>query len=99
MAIIARYTKQPWERKDYDIDYSEWLVPGDTLDTITTSVLCMSDPLDDTLRVDAIQNSLTVAKLWISGGTHGRKYKVTIFASTVGGRDDEEEIIFTVKDY
>lgn len=99
MAIIARYTKQPAEYKDYDVDYSEWLLPHDTIDIVATEVQCLTDESDQSLTVESIENTLTRVKLWIRGGTHGRKYKLTITVTTVAGRIDEEEIIFTVKDY
>lgn len=99
MAIIARYIKQPAEYKDYDIDYGDWLLPGDSVDAVSTDVVCITDPSDTELSVANVQNTLTVVKLWIAGGTHGNRYKVTVTVTTVAGRIDEEEIIYTVKDY
>ena len=71
--ILGRYTKQPVEVKDYDIDYGEWLAPvADDLDEVQTLVECLSDPNDTSLQVDSAQVTATVVKLWISGGTNGR---------------------------
>lgn len=40
---LAKYIKQPSERKDYDIDYGDWLAySGDTIDQVETSVQCLS---------------------------------------------------------
>ena len=37
--ILATYEKQPAEYKDYDIDYSQWLMPADdVISFVTTSV-------------------------------------------------------------
>lgn len=97
--ILATYEKQPAEVKDYDVDYLPWLSPmGDTIDNITATVACITDPTDTSLVIDSVANTVSLAKLWISGGTDKRKYKVTITVTTVGGRTDQSELIFKVKD-
>lgn len=98
--ILSKFEKQPFDVKDYDIDYTEWLATsGDTLDVVTTTVACLTDPSDTSLVVDSVSITTTRAVLWISGGTHKAKYKVSVDAETVGGRHDEVELIFYVKDY
>ena len=37
-------------------------------------------------------------KLWISGGTHGARYKVTATVTTTYERVDQSELIFTIKE-
>lgn len=97
--ILSRYTKQPVEVKDYDIDYGEWLAPvADDLDVVHTLVECLSDPDDTSLQVDSAPFTATTVKLWISGGTHGARYKVTVTVTTTYERVDQSELIFTVKD-
>ena len=97
--ILAKYEKQPAEVKDYDIDYSEWLAPvADDLDAVTTSVECLSDPGDTSLQVDRAPFTATTVKLWISGGTHGARYKVTVTVTTTYERVDQSELIFTIKE-
>ena len=96
--ILAKYEKQPLEVKDYDIDYADWLIPAeDVIDTITTTVTSETQAVP-TLEVDYTQQTITLAKLWISGGTVGTQYKVTVFMTSVGGRIDESELIFNIKD-
>lgn len=96
--ILAKYEKQPAEVKDYDIDYAEWLGPvGDTVATATTTVTCDAEPVP-TLLVDSVETSDTLVKLWVSGGTGGVSYKVTVRMTTAGGRLDESELVFKVKD-
>lgn len=96
--ILASYEKQPSEVKDYDIDYTEWLTPAqDTIDDIT-AVVTSDTEATPTLIVDSIQNTLLVGKVWLSGGTANTKYKLTVQMTTVGGRVDESELIFSVKD-
>lgn len=98
--ILGTFTKQPSEVKDYDVDFSPWLsATSDTIDDVTTEVVCVSDPTNTSLVVDSTANTATLLKLWISGGTSGNKYKVTIRVSTPTGRLDESELMFKVKDY
>lgn len=98
--ILANYEKQPDERKDYDVDYAEWLSDiVDTLDLVEPSVTCLSDPLDTSLVVEPDPPMTTTqVKLWVNGGTDGMKYKITLKTTTVGGRIDESELIFKVRD-
>lgn len=96
--ILAKYEKQPAEVKDYDIDYADWLIPvEDTIDSITTSVTSETQAVP-TLEVDYTQNTITLAKLWVSGGTVGTQYKITVLMTTVDGRIDESELVFSIKD-
>ena len=96
--ILATYEKQPAEVKDYDIDYREWLVPADDVVQSVTTAVTSATETAPTLVVDSIQMTVYVAKLWISGGTAGTKYKVTVQMETEGGRLDESELVFVVKD-
>lgn len=97
--ILERYQKQPFDRKDYEIDYDEWLGrSGDTLDNVDVDVVCLNDPTDTSLIV-APQITTTRCVLWVEGGRHRGRYKVSVQATTVHGRKDEVEVIFNVKDY
>lgn len=97
--ILKTYRKQPNEAKDYDIDYAPWLTPmADTLDLVTASVECLDDPSNTSLEVTDILITPTTAKLWIAGGTSDMEYKITINATTVGGRVDESELKFLIED-
>lgn len=96
--ILATYEKQPAEYKDYDIDYSQWLIPADdTISLVTTAVTSTTEAVP-TLSVDLIQNTVYVSKLWVAGGTVGVKYKITVLLTTLDGRIDESELIFNIKD-
>lgn len=96
--ILAAYEKQPVERKDYDIDYSQWLIPAEDLIGEVVATVTSETEAVPTLEVDLIQHTVYVAKLWVSGGTVNTRYKVTVQLTTVGLRVDESELIFTVKD-
>lgn len=97
--ILEKYEKQPAEVKDYDIDYEEWLAPvSDTLNTVVAAITCLTDAADTALVCNAVFVSPNTAKFWIAGGTAGQKYKLTATATTSGGRIDQSELVFTVKD-
>lgn len=97
--ILETYTKQPSEYKDYDIDYTVWLAdPVDTLFDVTTSVECVSTPADTALTVQRVDMTQQTVKLWVAGGTDSEKYKITVNATTSGGRIDQSELVFKIKE-
>lgn len=105
MAILATHQKQPWEVKDYDIDYSDWLngvSPADTLASVVAIVTNITTPADTALVVNSVTVSTTKVKFMVSGGTAGDTYKLTARATTNGVdgfvRKDESELRFVVKD-
>ncbi len=105
MTILKSFEKQPWEVKDYDIDYSDWLngvSPADTLASVQAIVSCITNPADTALVVDSTTVSPTKVKFMVSGGTAGETYKLTARATTSGVdgfvRKDESELRFVVKD-
>lgn len=96
--ILEKFTKQPFDEKDYAIDYEEWLdKTGDTLDDVTPIVTCLTDPADDSLMVTTQITAKRIV-LWVSGGTDRHKYKVELNVVTAAGRKEQVELIFTVKD-
>jgi hypothetical protein len=97
--ILERFAKQPAEVKDYDVDYAPWLDPmTDTILSSTQTVVCTTTPGDTALVINSVALAPKTLKLWIAGGTDGEKYKITIRVTTAGGRVDESELLFTVKD-
>lgn len=98
--ILQKFQKQPREYKDYDVDYSPWLSHDaeDSLDSIDAIVTCITNPEDTALEVVRVENTMTMIKLWVQGGSHGERYKVELVVTTTVGRVDECELIFTVKD-
>lgn len=98
--ILETFYKQPSEIKDYTISYADWLTEvGDSINNATVTVICKTDQSDTSLVVNSVHISPTSVTVWLSGGTDRRKYKVTVQASTVGGRLDESEFLIVVKDY
>ncbi len=93
--ILKTFLRQPREDKDYDVDFSPWLIPiGDTLDNVDFYITNLDDP--DIADLEVYKHVITEhkLKLWVRGGTDGCAYKVEIVANTVGGRVDESELIF-----
>ncbi len=93
MAILGTFTKQPGERLDFDVDFSEWLSTTDTIASVVSvcdTGLVVETPLKDVTN--------KIVKQWITGGTTGTTYKVQITATTTEGRIKEAEFKVKVKE-
>jgi len=103
MALLDRFTKQPLEIKKYQIDYSEWLATGETVNGVATQVELLNPASGDvgepTLTVGTTQVvGGTVFEYYMSSGTDGKRYKVTFLATTTDTQTVESEIEFKVND-
>ena len=89
---LPKKTKQPNDILDYDVRYSRWLASDDELQSKTITA-------DEGITIDS---SVIVdgefVKVWLSGGTDGETYKVTVLAVTVNGRSKEKEFRIKVKE-
>lgn len=94
MAILGTFNKQPLERLDYDLDFSEWLPLGDAIVSATVTATT-----GITAEVPIIDSTHKVVKVWVTGGTTGVTYKVQATVETVAGRITECEIRIKVKEY
>lgn len=92
MAILGKFTKQPGESQDYDISFVEWLA------ALSDTAQSMSVIVDTGITLGVTQLSNGVVKVWLSGGTTGTKYKVTVTITTAAGRVKEDEIVISVKE-
>lgn len=88
------FQKQPADQLDYDLDFSDWITPDDT---ITGAVAVSSAP--DQLIVVAVSVASPVVKVWCAGGLSGTTYKVTATITTAKGRVKELEFRIRVKDF
>ena len=88
---LAVFLKDPGSLLDYGIDWSEWLLPGDTLTGSTWSV-----PAGLTLVSSSYASN--VAMLFIQGGTVNTTYDVMNEIMTTGGRRDQRTIRIMVVD-
>ena len=92
--IIGTAVQQPNDELDYDVDYTEWF--GATADQLSTFSASVSPA---GLNVLAAVASNNVGKLWISGGTAGTTYTITVTGVTTGSRVKEDEIIAIIEDF
>lgn len=89
---LGTFTKQPVEVKDYDLDYSEWLVAADTVEAAEVTV----EPAGLTVRSVFTQDKKI--KVWLSAGTNGTVYNLTVTMTTAHGRVKQDEFKVKVKD-
>ena len=89
---LGTFTKQPVEVKDYDLDYSEWLVAADTVEAAEVTV----EPSG--LTVGSVFTQDKKIKVWLSAGTNGAVYKLTVTMTTADGRVKQDEFKVKVKD-
>jgi hypothetical protein len=94
--------KQPVERVDYDIDYSEWLTTNDNVKSVVVTVFPDESVIipvpDNRLKVLTVIVIDPIVKLWIEGGRNGLTYKVTLTMTTADGRIKQDEFKLKVKD-
>ena len=92
MPILETFTKQPSDVQDYDIDFSEYL---DALTDTAALAVVEAEP-----GITVVNHLILakVVKVWLSGGTSGGRYKVTIRLTTTGGRTKEVEIRVLVRE-
>lgn len=91
-AILAKFEKQPSEIQDYDIDFSEYLdAIGDTASSVTVTA-----EIGITVSSSALIGK--VVKVWLTGGSNGETYKITVLLTTAGGRRREADIKVKVKE-
>lgn len=87
---VRVWTKDPNAVLDYTIRFKKWLA-GDRISSATWTI--------PTGIVNAGQyNSSETATIWLSGGTAGTSYSVSVRIVTVGGRTDDRTIQFNVED-
>lgn len=91
--MLATINKQPADHLDYDVDYSRWLPDNDVVTMAETAV----EPAGE-LVIESVQITDQVVKVWASGGQNGGTYKITVTASTSGGRIKETEFRIRVRE-
>lgn len=86
--------KRADDRLDFDVQYERFLSDGDAVQSAEAEV----EGPDALLVIDAVQLFGTVVKVWLSGGTAGGNYAVTVTATTAQGRVKEITFIVRVTD-
>lgn len=98
---MRSYPKQPSEQIDVDIDFSPWLPATDTITTmVAESVQIAGETDSNPLAIAAVQYEGITGKVWLKQNTGADQcdYRVTVIASTSGGRVKEQEFRVRVKD-
>lgn len=95
---VAKYAKQPGERKRYKIDYTDWL---DTGENVTGTVFTVQTVTAPPLVIDdvAVTPDAKMVQYYISGGVDGVTYHVDAQLTTnTGPQRREDEIIVAVRE-
>ncbi len=82
--------KDPDAKLDFFFDWTRWLAG----DSITSATWDVPDGL--TKESSNIDGDRTV--VWLSGGTAGQKYEVTVRVTTAGGRIDDRTATLRVRE-
>lgn len=90
--MSAYMEKDPDAVLDYGIDWSDWLVAGDTIATSTWTITGS----DAALVQDSDFSDSTVTGLWLSGGTVDEEYSATCHIVTTAGRADDRTLTIGV---
>ena len=92
--ILGAIIQQPAERKDYDLDFTNWF--GNSGDTLVSTEVT-SSPAG--LNVTAVIASPTRVKLWISEGVDGTEYSVEVTSTTAAGRIKQDELAVRILEF
>ena len=96
MPILAKYTKQPADEQDYDIDFQSEFLNG--LNDTAPGPGGVQVTADPGITIDSFSLLAGRVKVWVSGGTSGESYKITVTLSTTYGRTKQVEIVVKVKE-
>lgn len=88
---LKKFVQDPDEVLDYTIDWSEWLAEGDTITAATSTP-------DAGITVDSTSFTVNSTTIWISGGTPGEKYNISVHVTTNGGREGDRSITIEIKE-
>ena len=91
MAVLKSWKKDPSDVLDYSVNWTSWLLDGDTISASTWAV-------EAGITIDSESETTTVATVWLSGGTAGTTYTVTNEIVTTDGRTAQRSIYIVVAD-
>lgn len=81
--------KDPDSVLDYKWKFDDWLPTGDTIASRSVTV-------PSGITKDSDSNDTTSVTVWLSGGTAGNTYGVTVRATTTQGRTVDRTVNFVV---
>ena len=86
----------PDSKKNYDFDWSSWLLPGDTIQSNTIIISSEKLKEDETKRVE----TATKTTIWLYGDglTVGERHTVTNRIETTSGLIEDKIMTFTIKE-
>ncbi len=89
---MSEFIKDPNAVLDYQWNWSEWLVPADSIvaATVTTN--------SDDLSVNTVNVVGSIVTAWLSGGVAGVNYRVTCRVESADGRIDDRSISLRVRE-
>jgi hypothetical protein len=89
---LGTVTQQPTERLSYTIDYTDVLPSGDNVDIAAASVSPAGLTVENVSPIDPR------VRFWVTGGTSGATYKVTVTMTSADGRVFQDELTFKIKE-
>lgn len=90
--VLGRFTKQPDEVLDYNVDYTDWFEEREDTPASETAVA------DAGITVGSVSRSGNVVKVVLAGGTSGQSYKVTVRLTTSTNIVKEADFIVRVQE-
>lgn len=91
MSLLGRFTKQPDEILDYDLDFTDFFEGrSDTPASFTVTA-------ETGITVVGSSRTGNVVKVILSGGVSGTAYKITVLLTTSTGIKREGDFQVTVK--
>lgn len=92
MRFLKRYTKDPGETLDYEVDFSTWLTLR--ADTVSGFSVNVANGLQH-----VSSNLLGIGKVrgFVAGGVSGFVYSVAVTITTAGGRIKRAAILIRVR--
>jgi len=91
MAKIKTFIKDPDSQMDYDVDFTAWLAP--ITDTIASVVWVVPTGITNVTA----SNTSQIAKIFLSGGTVGQKYRIVCRITTAAATPRIKDKSFYVK--
>lgn len=86
--------KDPHDNRDYLIDWSPWLPPGDS---IASHMIALAPDQPTGLEVGTNTHSTATITVWLDGGTWGVAYELDCDIVSTQGRVARRRIIVDVK--
>ena len=89
---MFKATQQPADAQDYDLNFSSWFPVGDAIASATITTTPPVTPWP-TATVSG-----QVVKVWVQSLENLTTYKITVLATTTGGRKKEVELFIKCKE-